>query len=171
MSRPMACTMEQESRITFTALIIVGTQACQHFDSGILVVFTLSIGKIGRQFEQRGSYYGSRRSITRSIGYARSTEIPIRHFVFGQAFQIDIGYFLHKVKVFWVFRFTIDYGVAINSPRLSTCPHCAVRISLVSHSFNQVTCDSIIYRYMIRGIVRTKLTFHGLVGMRYSDVV
>ena len=35
MSRPMACAMKQESRITFTALIIVGTQACQHFDSGI----------------------------------------------------------------------------------------------------------------------------------------
>ena len=34
----MACAMEQESRIAFTALIIVGTQACQHFDSGILVV-------------------------------------------------------------------------------------------------------------------------------------
>ena len=58
MSRPMACAMEQESRIAFTALIIVGTQACQHFDSGILVVFTLPIGEIGRQFEQRGSYYG-----------------------------------------------------------------------------------------------------------------
>ena len=57
MSRPMACAMEQESRIAFTALIIVGTQACQHFDSGILVVFAFSIGKIGRQFEQRGSYY------------------------------------------------------------------------------------------------------------------
>ena len=77
MSRPMACAMKQESRITFTALIIVGTQACQHFDSGILVVFALPIGEIGRQFEQCGSNYGSRRSITRNIGYAWSTEIPI----------------------------------------------------------------------------------------------
>ena len=45
MNRPMACAMEQESRITFTALIIVGTQACEHFNSGILVVFALSIRK------------------------------------------------------------------------------------------------------------------------------
>ena len=120
-----------------------------------------------------GRRAGSCRSIARFIRDIGGIEIPVGNQVFRKILVVEdkVVDLFSLFQVFGIVCIAIAHGIAIQGPRLSTCPSRLVGIALCSLSLTDFTGFGVIIHHMIAAVVLTEMVSHSRIGVLPGYVV
>ena len=162
----MAGGVQEEAVAPFRGAIVL-IQGTEH---GFGIDTVISVGIRGK-FQQSRCHNGRGGRVFGCVRNIRVAEIPVRHLVFRQAGQVDIGNLLRELQEAGFPGEAVHHRVSIDAPGLAAGPHRVVGIALMGAAVLVGAALGVEHRHMIGRAVRTEIVPHRRIGVRDRNVL